>query len=174
MAGGNDVTIRSWRDSDSFEELTELLHRGYAPLAAMGFKYFATHQTPEQTRKRIAAGSCLVAEIGRQIGNQIVGTITWYRQDQNPKCPPLYRSAGIAHFGQFTVEPPLQRRGIGQLLIEQVERDARAAGCTTLALDTAETATHLVEWYRRLGFREVGYTQWDVTNYRSVIMSKTL
>jgi hypothetical protein len=39
-----DVAIREIDDGDSFEELTELLHRAYAPLAAAGFRYLATHQ----------------------------------------------------------------------------------------------------------------------------------
>ena len=43
-----------------------------------------------------------------------------------------------------------------------------------LALDTAEGATHLIDWYAKLGFEFVEYTQWEVTNYRSVIMAKPL
>jgi GNAT superfamily N-acetyltransferase len=164
------VTIRPYRQSDSLEELTALLHRAYAPLAQMGFKYFASHQTVDQTRRRIAGGSCCVAE---QDG-ALVGTITWYRQDRNTKAPPLYREPDVAHFAQFGVEPALQRQAIGARLISHIESAARDAGCYTMALDTAEDATHLVAWYHRLGYRAIGYTQWEVTNYRSVMMSKGL
>ncbi|MBW1796697.1 MAG: GNAT family N-acetyltransferase, partial [Deltaproteobacteria bacterium] len=45
-------------------------------------------------------------------------------------------------------------------------------GASELALDTAEQATHLINWYERLGYRFIEYVDWDVTNYRSVIMSK--
>lgn len=41
-----------------------------------------------------------------------------------------------------------------------------------LALDTAVPATHLIDRYKRLGYRTVAHYQRDVTNYRSVIMSK--
>jgi GNAT superfamily N-acetyltransferase len=151
--------------------MTEMLHRAYGHLAEMGFKYFATHQTVEQTRKRIETGSCLVAVID----SRIIGTITWYgHEPANPKWPQLYRTPGVVHFGQFGVEPEMQRHGIGVQLLRRVEQDARLAGCDTIALDTAAGATHLVQWYQRLGFVTVEYVQWEVTNYRSVIMRKLL
>jgi GNAT superfamily N-acetyltransferase len=68
----------------------------------------------------------------------------------------------------------LQRGGIGGRLVAHLEAKARELGSTCLALDTAEGATHLVQWYERLGFRFVQHAQWDVTNYRSVVMSKSL
>jgi hypothetical protein len=50
------------------------------------------------------------------------------------------------------------------------ERDDAAE----LAVDTAEPARHLIDWYTRLGYRFIEYAQWDVTNYRSVVMSKPI
>jgi GNAT superfamily N-acetyltransferase len=163
--------IREFRADDSLESLTGLLHRAYAPLAAMGFKYFASHQSVEKTRSRIAAGSCLIAELNDRLG----GTITWYRGDPTREvCPPIYRDPLVAYFGQFGVEPELQHHGIGLKLLRAVEEAARNAGCTRIALDTAENASHLVAWYTRLGFSIIDYTQWEVTNYRSVVMIKSL
>ena len=49
--------------TDSFEELTALLHRAYAPLAAQGLRYSATHQSAEVTRQRAAQGECWVGEL---------------------------------------------------------------------------------------------------------------
>jgi hypothetical protein len=43
-----------------------------------------------------------------------------------------------------------------------------------MALDTAEPAAHLIAFYNRLGYRFIEHAQWRMTNYRSVIMSKTL
>jgi hypothetical protein len=43
-----------------------------------------------------------------------------------------------------------------------------------LALDTAEPAAHLIDWYQRLGFALVGHWKWGGANYRSVLMSKNL
>ena len=50
------------------------------------------------------------------------------------------------------------------------------AGLTVIAEVTLDRqgAEHLLEWYQRLGFRHVGYVQWNDTNYRSKVLSKTL
>ena len=76
--------------------------------------------------------------------------------------------------GQLGVRPALREQGIGSGLILTVEEAARRDGARDLALDTAEPAVHLTEWYQSLGYRFVEFANWDMTNYRSVIMSKTL
>ena len=53
------------------------------------------------------------------------------------------------------------------------ERHALSTGADGLVLDTAESATHLINWYQRMGYRFVQYVQWEVTNYRSIIMMKS-
>jgi len=54
--------------------------------------------------------------------------------------------------------------------------EARAAicGASEIALDTAEPATHLQDWYISRGYRPIEFAQWAHTNYRSIIMSKPL
>jgi hypothetical protein len=59
-------------------------------------------------------------------------------------------------------------------LLDEAERLAREDGATELACDTSEHASELRATYSRRGYREVGFVRWDVTNYRSVILSKTL
>jgi GNAT superfamily N-acetyltransferase len=163
------LVVRAIRGDDSLEELTDLLHRAYAPLAALGLRFFASHQSVEQTRDRVRAGRTFVAVVD----GRIVGTVTLYAARER-KGPQWYRRKDIAYFGQFAIEPALQGRGYGNALLSHVEAIARADGLAELALDTAETAHHLIEYYRRHDFRVVEYTQWDVTNYRSVVMSKAL
>ena len=55
-----------------------------------------------------------------------------------------------------------------------VEQRAATSGAKEIALDTAETAHHLIDWYTRLGYRHIEHADWKHTNYRSVIMSKSL
>jgi len=165
----SDPIIRPIAETDSLEHLTELLHRAYARLAEMGLRFFATHQTVEQTRSRVESGRCFVAELD----GRIVGTICLYRRTLE-HGPAWYARDGVGYFGQFGVEPAHQGGGIGNLLLEHVERAARAVGLDELALDTAETATHLIEYYARHGYRLVDGVQWKDVNYRSVVMSKTL
>jgi len=165
----DDITIRPIADTDSLEELTDLLHRAYKVLADMGLKYVATYQDVKVTRRRIARGTCLIAVQD----NRIVGTITYYSPESTFGSDYLNRP-DVAHFGQMAVDPDLQGNGLGARLIEQAEQLAAHPGVAELALDTAETATHLIDWYTRLGYRTVGHVQWNMTNYRSVVMSKTI
>ena len=169
MSSAAPLLIRPWAATDSVEELTELLHRAYAGLAAIGLRYWATHQSAEVTRHRIAQGQCLVAVAD----GRICGTIVYRNASQTSGCP-WYDRPDVASFGQFGVEPDLQRGGVGRQLLAEVERLAAAQGVGELALDTAEPATHLVGWYGRLGYREIEHVQWRHTNYRSVVMSKAL
>ena len=46
------VTIRRLSEHDSLEELTELLHAAYAPLAVRGMRYTASYQGVEVTGRR--------------------------------------------------------------------------------------------------------------------------
>jgi predicted N-acetyltransferase YhbS len=161
--------IRRLEPTDSIDEMTELLHRAYAGLAAMGLRYWATHQSADITRKRIANSTCLVAVDD----SGIRGTILFRDSAQTSGCP-WYDQPGVASFGQFAVDPTLQKNGLGLRLLGEVETLARASGATELALDTAEPATHLVGWYTRLGYRFIEHTQWQHTNYRSVVLSKAL
>lgn len=163
------VTIRPMAASDSITELTDLLHRAYAPLAAMGLRFWATHQSEDDTRRRIAQGTCLVAVVD----NAICGTILFKDAGQTRGCH-WYDLADIASIAQFAVEPSLQSKGLGRLLMARAEHLAIATGARELALDTAEPATHLVAWYTRLGYRFIEHAQWQHTNYRSVVLSKQL
>ncbi len=166
---GEPIPIRPWQSTDSAAELTELLHRAYARLAGMGLRFWATHQSVAVTEERIAEGECFVA-----VADAVVcGTIV-FRDAARTKGCPWYDRPDVASFGQFAVEPDLQSNGLGRRLIEHVEARAAASGAWELALDTAEPALHLVEWYTRLGYRFIEYAQWQHTNYRSVVLSKTL
>lgn len=168
--GIGEVSIRSLAAQDSIEQLTLLLHRAYKRLADMGLKYVATHQSPDVTRKRIGTGVCLVAERD----GDIVGTILYRTPDTAGHSPWLDRP-DVAHISQFAVEPELQKQGIGRRLIAAAEERALVDGALELALDTAETAEHLIRYYERLGYRYIEPIDWRPhTNYLSVVMSKTL
>jgi GNAT superfamily N-acetyltransferase len=163
------VLIRPLCESDSLDELTELLHRSYKVLADMGLEFLATWQDVETTRKRITNGTCFVAVKG----DRIIGTITFKMPHGGHGVAWLDRP-DVGHIGQMAVEPECQNRGIGARLMKHAEDYARSQGLAELALDTSEQADHLISWYRHLGYRCVDYVRWDVTNYRSVVMSKTL
>ncbi|MBK8037192.1 MAG: GNAT family N-acetyltransferase [Verrucomicrobiaceae bacterium] len=163
------IRIRELQPDDSVAAITELLHTAYAPLAAMGFKYLATHQDEATTRQRLQSGMSFVAEME----GVIVGTVTLRAPKAESGCA-WYLEPGVWSFGQFAVRPDLARNGLGTRLMLVIEQRALQQGATELALDTAEGATHLIRWYERMGFRFIQHVSWDDTNYRSVVMSKRL
>ncbi|MCB0712828.1 MAG: GNAT family N-acetyltransferase [Ignavibacteriae bacterium] len=163
------ITIRPIQDDDSMEELTTLLHRAYKRLGDMGLRYFATHQTVEQTRRRVEQGECFVAV---QDG-KLIGTIALYTVP-GKESPETYRREDTGWFGQFGINPEAQENGLGNRMLRFIEEHAIDRGLRFLALDTSEKATHLIEWYQRHGYQIVEETEWNVTNYRSVVMSKEL
>lgn len=153
--------------ADPIAELTTLLHRAYAGLAAMGLRYMATHQSDAVTRDRAGSGECWIA----LADDAIVGTILFKDNGRTSGSPWLDRP-GIASLGQFAVAPEWQGAGLGARLMDLAERRAAETGAEEIALDTAEPAAHLVALYRRRGYRLIEHVQWSHTNYRSVIMSK--
>jgi GNAT superfamily N-acetyltransferase len=163
------LSIRLLAPADSMAEVTALLHRGYARLAAMGFNYTAVDQTEDVTRRRCAEGETFVATLR----GRLVGTLTLLDEANTGGSPWLDRD-GVASLGQFAVEPALQRLGIGRALMDAAEARAREKGVEHLAGDTSEGATHLIAYYAALGFRVVERVRWPGKTYASVVLSKPL
>lgn len=161
------VHIRPLAPTDSFDELTALLHAAYARLAALGFNYTAVDQSVDVTRSRAASGECYVATHA----DALVGTILFRR---NPRGCGWYEQDHVAGVGQFAVLPAWQGKQIGHALMKLAEERAVACGATELAIDTSEGAAHLIAWYARRGYRVVDHAQWEGKTYRSVILSKPL
>jgi GNAT superfamily N-acetyltransferase len=164
------LIIRPIAPEDSIEDLTSLIHRAYARHTAAGLRYWATHQTVEDTHKRIATGECFVATRD----GVIVGTIL-LQPPSVTRGSEWYDRPDVAAFFQFAVEPDLRGTGIGRALLDHVEARAKELGATEIALDTAKPATDLIEMYEHLGYRVIGDIDWRPhTNYLSVTLSKTL
>ncbi len=179
-AAGGAITVRRLRPGDSLAELTTLLHKAYAKQVKLGLHALASHQTPEITRKRVGKGECFVAVMHEGGHERLVGTImfqepSWGGGGGAPESGPRwFRRHDVCNFSQFAVEPELQSRGIGAMLIQTVEKRAKELGMGELALSTAEPDADLVAYYRRRGFRDVERFDWGVTNYTSLIMSKSV
>lgn len=164
------IVVRPIDDGDCLESLTALIHEAYAPHADCGLRYWATHQSAEDTRQRFASGQGLVAVLD----GDCVGTIT-VRPPQPESLVELYRDPGVWSIGQFAVSPTFEGRGIGKQLHEAAIQWALQNGGHTMALDTAEPATALIEKYLGWGYRVVGRCDWrPKTNYISVLMARPL
>jgi GNAT superfamily N-acetyltransferase len=168
-SAGMGILYRYLSPSDDLEEITQLLHESYAPLAAAGMRFVASFQDSDTRRSRASAGETIVA----LLEDQIIGVIT-LADVAATRGTPFYDRADVASFGQFAVRPSYQRRGVGSTLIKLVEERARHKGIAYLALDTSEHATTLIAMYRSRGYQFVEHCQWDSVNYRSMVFAKRL
>lgn len=65
-------------------------------------------------------------------------------------------AAGEAHLLNLCVDPAWQRRGFGDLLLDNVLRIARGSHCRSVFLEVRPSNTAAIALYERRGFREIG------------------
>jgi len=148
-------------EAGDLEPLLSLTHRAYAANKALGFNFYGTRETMDDMREVFGAKALWkLVENGRLIGTT--------RLQEYPDQP------GVLYVNRMCVEPAEQKRGLGKRLMDFAEDEAVRRGLRAVRLDTAKLFERLVEWYLRLGYVVISETQWDVTNYRSVIMEKRL
>lgn len=164
------LRIRALSRDDDMGVLTGLIHAAYAEHSASGLRYWATHQTVEDTARRFGSGQGFVAERAAQI----VGTLT-IRPPQPDSEVLLYRNPGTWTLCQFAVLPAFRAQGIGRRLHDAAIAHAAANGGHVVALDTAAPAAGLVALYRRWGYSVVGECDWRPhTNYLSIVLSRPI
>jgi ribosomal protein S18 acetylase RimI-like enzyme len=165
-----DVVIRRIRPDDNIVMVTDIIHRAYAELSAMGLRFWATYQSVADTQQRFSEGYGYVAVVD----GMVVGTITIYPPDANNSVP-AYREESHYGIGQFAVDPDFRGRGIGRLLHDTAVDVVRSMGGTAIVLDTADAAAALIDLYHRWGYSIVDHADWrPVTNYTSVVMKKDI
>lgn len=170
MSSHRPLHCRPVEVADNLEALTLLIRSAYAPHAASGLRYWATHQSVEDTAKRLAAGHGFVA----LQGDSVVATVTLREPESDSKVP-LLREPGTWSFGQFAVAPAHKGKGFGRQIHDFAVAFAHAHGCRRMALHTAQPATALIAMYRSWGYVAVGTCDWRPhTNYLSVLMEKAL
>jgi len=59
------------------------------------------------------------------------------------------------HFAMLSVDPPFQGRGLGRLLMNEVEEYCRNAGCESLELEVVNLREELPAFYVAMGFAPV-------------------
>src|SRR4051812_21803399 len=167
----NQIPVLSCREVSEMENiaaLTVLIRSAYAPHAASGLRYWATHQSAEDTAKRLASGHGFVAELN----GVVVATVT-LRQPEPESKVPLLREAATWSFGQFAVAPEHKGRGFGKQIHDFALLYAAKHGCKKMALHTAQPATALIAMYRSWGYELAGTCDWRPhTNFVRVLMSK--
>ena len=164
-----NFAIRRFNSTDSIEEVTEMLHRAFAPMAMLGANCQCVDQSSSTTRERMARGDCLVAVADRRI----VGTLTLETCDPSSSVA-HYRKPGVASLHQFAVDPAYQGAGVGRSLLKVATMWAHMRQFGELALDTPALALDVRAFYAHQGFRLVGGTRLPGRGYDSVILSKSI
>jgi len=171
-----DIRVRLMSHRDSISEITGLLHRAYAGQVAMGLQPLAGRQDDSVTQKRCGSGECYLAVTksgGSRSKEKIVGIILFH-EAEDETSPPWLRNKFVDSFSQFAVDPDMQGLGIGQMLLDTVERRAAECGAIEIACSMADPDEALKNFYLKRGYRQIEYWQWPYTNYRSAILSKSL
>lgn len=164
------MKIRFLSPADDLTVLTEVIHAAYAKRAADNLRYWATHQTVEDTASRLQSGQAFVAEHEASL----IGTITVRPPNANSDVA-AYRDPAAWTICQFAVLPEHQGHGVGRQLHAAAEEYAWSQGGRTLALDTAAPAADLIEMYLRWGYSIVDQADWrPLTNYVSIVMSRPI
>ncbi len=167
----NEIVIRAISRNDSYDQLTRVIHKAYKGLSDLGLNYVATTQSVGITKKRIEKAHISLVVTYK---NELIGTISLYAPKPSRDCI-WYSNTNVSKVGQFAVLPEYQRYGIGNLMMKEVEKIAREIKeVTELALDTAESAYHLINFYEKLGYRHIEKVNWKSTNYSSVVMSRNI
>jgi GNAT superfamily N-acetyltransferase len=94
------------------------------------------------------------------VNAELVGVVRWLEKDPG--------EAWLAH---LAVRSDRQRQGIGRMLLDAVEKDARAAGYTKMVANTRLTAT---DYFEKLGYRITGIPSHFFATLQSVWMEKDL
>jgi len=67
------------------------------------------------------------------------------------------------YLGMLTVQPDLQASGIGRLLLQAADEEAKIQGCTAIKITVINKRHELIAWYQRRGFTDTGKTMPLVT-----------
>lgn len=74
-------------------------------------------------------------------------------------CVYLKKENESLYFGMLTVNPELQARGIGKLLLIHLENVARAWQCHTIRMTVISQRSELIAFYERRGYLRTGNTE---------------
>lgn len=71
-------------------------------------------------------------------------------------CVHLEKQGAQCYLGMLTVDPGLQNKGIGKMLVEEAEAFAQFWDCTEIAITVISVRKELLAWYEGLGFKATG------------------
>jgi ribosomal protein S18 acetylase RimI-like enzyme len=74
-------------------------------------------------------------------------------------CVNLEKHDERCYLGMLTVDPSLQGKGVGRMILAEAEAFAQFWDCTKIYMTVIQSRTELIAWYERHGFRNTGETK---------------
>lgn len=74
-------------------------------------------------------------------------------------CVHLEQQGSKCYLGMLTVDPTLQKKGIGHMLLTESEAFAQFWDCKHLRMAVISVRSELIAWYEKKGFRKTAETQ---------------
>lgn len=71
-------------------------------------------------------------------------------------CVELKKENEKLYLGMLTVTPNLQGKGIGKILLNAAEEEARNEKCTSIFMTVISVRKELIDWYVRHGYKPTG------------------
>jgi ribosomal protein S18 acetylase RimI-like enzyme len=71
-------------------------------------------------------------------------------------CVNLQKHGNKIYLGMLTVNPELQGKGIGKILLDAAEEYARNNNCASIYMTVVSVRKELVAWYERHGYKDTG------------------
>jgi ribosomal protein S18 acetylase RimI-like enzyme len=71
-------------------------------------------------------------------------------------CVYLEQQGDRLYLGMLTVDPTLQAKGLGKMILRESERRAHEKNCRSIVMTVITLRKELIEWYERHGYHATG------------------
>lgn len=168
--------LRPVRPDDEAEAVWALLRAAHAWNAAHGFVFWAAEASLDELRPKLKPEAFWVAEGPEGALWGCVAVSPGEGLEAGDRFEALAKGDWPEGWALklLGVAPEAQGQGVGQALVAHAEAVAQAAGAQRLLLDTPAEHPWLPDFYRRLGYRDLGSVWWRTRSYRSVLLGKAL
>lgn len=109
------------------------------------------------TEADLLDGSRVTTDLMVEILEKEDTTILKYTENKKIlACVELRNTSGKLYLGMLTVSPTLQGKGIGKIMLQAAEDEAKRQSCKAVFMTVISIRKELIDWYKRHGYSETG------------------